>query len=102
MPRNPLVAARFHSRRWAVLGLVLILGFASPAAANYGSARYGALKVAGNKIVNAATGCPVFLKGVNIPSMEWQNTGEGPSGTTNGVLSTAQNAVSNWGANIIR
>lgn len=86
----------------ACLVLALGMGLSAPAWANYGSARFGALKVQGNKIVNAATGCPVFLKGVDIPSMEWQNTGEGPSGTTNGVLSTAQNAVNNWGVNIIR
>ena len=82
--------------------LALCLGLASPASANYGSANFGALKVSGNKIVNAANACPVFLKGVDIPSMEWQNAGEGPTGTTNGVLSTAQNAVNNWGVNIIR
>jgi hypothetical protein len=83
--------------------LCLCVAFlAHPAYANYGSANFGELKVSGNKIVTVANNCPVFLKGVDIPSMEWQNTGEGPTGTTNGVLSTAQNAVNNWGVNFVR
>jgi hypothetical protein len=99
---QPLSRRRSRFTGWVLVAACAVLALAGRAQANYDSARYGALKVVGNKIENAATGCPVFLKGVDIPSMEWQNQGEGPTGTTNGVLSTAQNAVNNWGVNIIR
>ena len=78
------------------------LGLATLGHANFNASRYGDLKVVGNKIMTISNNCPVFLKGTNIPSMEWQNQGEGPAGTTNGVLDTAKNAVNNWNANVIR
>ena len=60
------------------------------------------LKVSGNKIVTVSGSCPIFFKGVNIPSMEWMNAPDGPTGSANGVLTSTQYMVANWGANIVR
>jgi len=60
------------------------------------------LKVSGNKIVTLSGNCPIFFKGVNIPSMEWMNAPDGPVGSLNGVLTSTQFMVANWGANIVR
>jgi len=57
------------------------------------------LKVVGNQLVTASGGCTVQLKGVNIDSLEYNSVGEGPTG---GILAAMQEAVTAWGANIIR
>ena len=57
------------------------------------------LKVSGNRIVTASGGCTVQLKGVNIDSLEYNSVGDGPS---NDILTALQEAVTGWGANIIR
>ncbi len=54
------------------------------------------LKVAGNQLVNAATGEPVRLRGVNCASLEWAADGEGQ------ILKSVQAAVVGWHANLIR
>jgi endoglucanase len=59
------------------------------------------LKTSGNQIVTVVGNCPVRLKGVNIPSLEWDNDGDGPP-PTNQPLATVQQMVTNWGCNVIR
>ncbi|HVZ79371.1 MAG TPA: cellulase family glycosylhydrolase [bacterium] len=53
------------------------------------------LFVSGNHF-QTSSGCSVRLRGVNVPSLEWSNTGEGPP------LSSVQAAVGTYKANIIR
>ena len=57
------------------------------------------LKVSGNKIVSASQGCTVRLQGVNVASLEWSATGEGPYGN---ILATVAYAVTQWHSNVIR
>ncbi len=57
------------------------------------------LKVLGNQVVTVAGNCPTFLKGVNVPSLEWTNWGDGPSGN---ILTTVQTMVTGWSCNMIR
>jgi hypothetical protein len=52
------------------------------------------LKTSGNKIVVKATGVPVRLTGVNIPSLEW---GQGEY-----IMTSLEVAVRSWKANVIR
>ena len=56
----------------------------------------------GNQIVTVAGHCPVRLKGVDIPGLEYNNTGDGPSGAPNKPLAVAQEAVNNWSCNFVR
>jgi hypothetical protein len=60
------------------------------------------LRVVGNKVYDS-NDCLIRLKGVNIPSMEWRDTGEGPPGSgVYPVTVTVNEALTNWGANLIR
>ncbi|MFH1498507.1 MAG: glycoside hydrolase family 5 protein [Verrucomicrobiota bacterium] len=52
------------------------------------------LKTVGNKIVVAATGEPVLLRGLNVPSLEWNPEGQAFFRLLEGAL--------DWNANIIR
>ncbi len=52
------------------------------------------LKTQGNQIVVKATGAPVRLTGVNIPSLDWGN-GEN-------IMTSLEVAVGTWKANVIR
>lgn len=52
------------------------------------------LATSGNKIVVKATGAPVRLTGVNIPSLEW--------GTGEYIMTSLEVAVGSWKANVIR
>jgi aryl-phospho-beta-D-glucosidase BglC (GH1 family) len=54
------------------------------------------LKVAGTQLVDAATGQPVRLRGVNCASLEWSADGEGH------IAKSVQVAVTEWHANLIR
>lgn len=53
------------------------------------------LKVVGNKLLTAADGRPVLLRGVNIPSLEFSNTGDH-------LLQALDVALDQWKANVIR
>lgn len=53
-----------------------------------------ALEVRGNQLVDA-TGEPVWLQGINVPSLEWTPQGEN-------ILESVAVAVRDWGANVIR
>jgi len=53
------------------------------------------LKVVGTRILNSKNE-PVILRGVNTPSLEWTNSGEGH------ILQTVKTAIQNWHVNIIR
>ena len=55
----------------------------------------------GNQIVTVVGHCPVRLKGVDVPGLEWSNTGDGPS-SPNGNLATVQKAVNTWSCNFVR
>jgi len=52
------------------------------------------LKVVGNRLQNAE-GKEVWLQGINVPSLEWNEAGEN-------VLKSAQVAIEEWGANCLR
>jgi len=61
------------------------------------------LAVINGKLVTAVGNCPVVLKGVNVPGLEYSETGSGPSGSgSNGNLTSVEVAVTQWGANLIR
>ena len=61
------------------------------------------LMALGNQIVTVVGHCPVRLKGVDVPSLEWSNNGDGPpSGGSNKALATVQYAVNNWACNFVR
>jgi endoglucanase len=53
------------------------------------------LKVDGNRILNSSNQ-PVLLRGVNTPSLEWTNNGEGH------ILKSVTVAIRDWHVNIIR
>jgi len=54
-----------------------------------------AIKASGNKLVTIADGKDVWLKGVNVPSMEWSPKGEH-------ILRSVKEALIGWKANVIR
>ena len=69
------------------------------------------LKISGNQIVNASSGCTVRLKGVDFSGMEYSPTGDGgtgrPTTTVDGVVMTdyvaiITEAVGVWHANCVR
>ncbi len=61
-----------------------------------------ALRVVGNKVYDS-NDCLIRLKGVNIPSMEWRDTGEGPAGSgVYPITVTVNEVLTNWGTNIVR
>lgn len=76
------------------LGVFLIFG-----SFHQGFGASANLQVIGNQIFSASTGCTVRLKGVNTDSMEFAPGGQGPAG---GITAVVAEAVSQWGANIIR
>ncbi|HEY5039442.1 MAG TPA: cellulase family glycosylhydrolase, partial [bacterium] len=85
---------------------LFILGIVSPALATSSQ-----LKISGNQIIDASSGCTVRLKGVNVSGMEYSPTGDGgtgrPTTTISGVtmtdyVSIINEAVSVWHANCIR
>lgn len=80
-------------KRFAPVLLPLLLSFCLPGAI---LAMPAALKVAGNRLVDAATGTPVRLRGVNCASLEWDAAGEGH------IVQSVQTAVADWHANLIR
>jgi hypothetical protein len=58
------------------------------------------LQVVGNQIVAPSNaGCTFRLRGVNADSMEYVPTGQGPAG---GITAVVAEAITVWGANIIR
>jgi len=86
------------------LSLVLVIPFAAQAAPPQ-------LKISGNQIVNASSGCTVRLKGVDVSGLEYSPTGDGgtgvPTTVVNGVtmtdyVSIITEAVQVWHANIVR
>ena len=78
------------------LSRTLVLALFSTFLPNGLSANSLELKVSGNKIVTVIGNCPIFFKGVNLPSLEWKDTSDGP------VLTSAQTMAGTWGANIVR
>jgi hypothetical protein len=69
------------------------------------------LKISGNQIINASSGCTVRLKGVDVSGLEYSPTGDGgtgrPTTTINGVIMTdyvsiITEAVNVWHCNIVR
>jgi hypothetical protein len=61
------------------------------------------LAVSGTQFVNAATGCPVRLTGVNVDGLEWRADGEGPpAGGGGDMTQSIAVAVNTWKANIVR
>jgi hypothetical protein len=61
------------------------------------------LAVVNGKLVTAVGNCPVVLKGVDVPGMEYNEFGDGPSGSSpNGNLTSVKVAVTQWGANFVR
>ncbi len=83
------------NQRFKIFGISLLLGLFLPL---HGLATSPELMVSGNKIVTASGGCPVFLKGADVPSLEWTNTGD-PS--TAGIIKSVQTTM-DWGGNFIR
>jgi hypothetical protein len=59
-----------------------------------------ALKVSGNQIVTASTACTIILRGVNVDSLEFMATGQGP--TSGGITATVGESIQQWGCNVIR
>jgi len=61
-----------------------------------------ALHVSGTTLVDSS-GAVVVLHGVNIPSLETQNTGEGPPpGGSEGLLASVDEVIQNWHVNLVR
>ncbi len=61
------------------------------------------LAVSGKYFVNAATGCPVRLVGVNVDGLEWEADGKGlASGPGGDMTQSITVAVNTWKANIVR
>jgi hypothetical protein len=61
-----------------------------------------ALHVAGNTLVDSA-GATVVLRGVNVPSLETLNTGEGPApGSSTGLMASVNEVINHWHVNLIR
>lgn len=81
------------SSRWLGGCLALAAAFLGTSAV---SAMPAMLKVSGTQLVDAATGTPVRLRGVNCASLEWAADGEGQ------ILKSVQAAVTSWHANLIR
>lgn len=82
--------------RLPILGVFFIFLATSSAAAPL------PLRVVGNKVYDS-NDCLIRLKGVNVPSMEWRDTGEGPPGSgVYPITVTVNEALTNWGANIVR
>jgi len=75
-----------------VLTLVPVLSDAAPLT----------LRVVGNKVYDS-NDCLIRLKGVNVASLEWRDTGEGPpGGGVYPITVTVNESLTNWGANIVR
>jgi hypothetical protein len=60
------------------------------------------LAVSGNQFVNADTGCPVRLAGVNVDGLEWEADGAGLASPSGDMTQSINVAVNTWKANIIR
>lgn len=81
----------------AALHLLRLFAVAlSLAAANALPALPPALRVDGTRLVTAADGQPVRLRGVNCASLEWSADGEGH------IAKSVEVAVTQWHANLIR
>lgn len=76
--------------------VIALIALSAPAAA-----APEALMRYGNKIVTVAGQCEVRLKGVDVPGLEWSNTGDGPT-SANKNLTSVQRAVNDWSCNFIR
>ena len=60
------------------------------------------LQVLGNQVKDSNQ-CVIRLKGVNIASMEWTATGDGPPGSgVYPITVTVNETLTNWGADLIR
>ena len=68
----------------------------------YLSAAPPQLAVSGNHFVNAATGCPVRLAGVNVDGLEWEADGAGLASPSGDMTQSLTVAVNTWKSNIIR
>ena len=60
------------------------------------------LEVSGNQFVNASTGCPVRLAGVNVDGLEWEADGAGLASPSGDMTQSINVAVNTWKANIVR
>lgn len=78
-----------ESLRKIILSLAVVTSFAFPAAAAPPE-----LKTEGNQIVIKATGVPVRLTGVNIPSLEW--------GAGENLTESLETATRSWQVNVVR
>lgn len=82
-------------RFWSAALLVFVATVANAGTANAQQKPPLALKVVGNRILDAKN-APVRLRGVNAASLEWSTNGEGH------ILDTVKVAIDDWKANIVR
>ena len=78
----------------AVLGLSMSLASSVPCLAAPPQ-----LKISGNQILAASTGCKIRLAGVDYSGLEYSPTGEGPGAN---VVAGIAEAITVWHANIVR
>lgn len=85
---------RLASRSCALLSGIACLGLSPLAAADAAPALPPELKTVGNKVLDAS-GNPVLLRGLNVPSLEWNPEGQS-------LFRLLDAALNDWHANIIR